>query len=85
MKGLLHKDSATDALAVRPLGSEMDSDLALPLHYDDCDRYDHFKGEIEVDYTIVTETRLWGTKCYAKLDPNIKLGNTEPKQKIEKL
>ena len=72
MKGILYKDSATDALTVRPLGSELDSDQALPLHYDDRDRYDHFEGEIEIDFTIVTETRMCGIKRYAKLDPNVK-------------
>ncbi len=72
MKGILYKDSATDALTVRPLGSELGSDQAPPLHYDDRDCYGHFEGEIEVDYTIVTETRMWGIKRYAKLDPTVK-------------
>jgi len=77
MKGLLYRDRETDKLTVRPFDSDQDSDHALPLHYDDnktdpqLDRRVNqvlsTGKEIEVDYSIVEETRMWGTKRYAKL------------------
>ena len=85
MKGLLYKDSRTDALVVRPVGSDRDSDDALPLHYDDRDSYDHFEGELDVDYEIVSEHKMWGIKRYAKVASVVKPTSMKPEEKAREL
>ena len=77
MKGFLTKDHNESWIVRTDAGEE------IPLHYDD-NKTDQLVGG-RVEYTIVSETRMWGIKRYAKLDPNVKLGNMIPQERTEEL